>query len=164
MLIRRICAATIVGLAMSVGMVGSSQADSEWWYQDDAPWWRAYNSGDSNRTFNRGNIRCDRDREVCYDRYGPSYHATARYLGEKEANRAYKKYGKKVFLFSPERGVVCDRRTETCNGKRWSANRNDGDSSVRPPQAGEGFGAIGSEHDWRYKQKKQKQYWRFNND
>ena len=156
MLIRRICAAAIVGLAMSAGMVGSSQADS-------VPWWRAYESGsDSNRTFQRGNVRCDRERDVCYDRYGPSYHATARYLGEKEANRAYKKYGNKVFLFSPQRGVVCDRRTETCSGNRWSANKNFGNSADRNTQAREGFGAIGSSNDWRNRQ--QQQYWPFDDD
>ena len=161
MLIRRICAAAIVGLAMSVSVVGSSQADSDWW--DDAPWWRAYNSGnDSNSTFQRGDVRCDREREVCYDRHGLSYHATARYLGEQEANRAYKRYGNKVFLFSPQRGVVCDRRTETCSDKRWSTNNNHGNSSDRNTQAREGFGAIGSSNDWR--QQQQQQYWPFDDD
>ncbi|HJT14110.1 MAG TPA: hypothetical protein VJ790_15935 [Dongiaceae bacterium] len=163
MLIRRICAAVIVGLAMSAGAAGSSQADSDWW--DDAPWWRAYNSGDqSSRHFTRGDVRCDRERDVCYDRYGLSYHATARYLGEKEANRAYKKYGNKVFLFSPQRGVVCDRRTETCSGKRWSANNNYGNSADRNTQARDGFGAIGSSNDWRYRQRQKQQYWPFDDD
>jgi hypothetical protein len=151
--IRRICAAAIVGLMMSVGMVGSSQADSDWWFPDD-----------SNRYVSRGDVKCDREREVCYDRYGLSYHATARYLGESEANRAYKKYGKQVFLFSPQRGVVCDRRTETCTGKRWTGNDNYGNSSDRNTQAREGFGAIGSKNDWRYQQRKQQQYWPFDND
>ena len=54
-------------------------------------------------------------RDICYDRYGPSYHATKRYLGEREANRAYKKYGDSVFLFSPRPGVSCDRRTQECS-------------------------------------------------
>ena len=163
MLIRRICAAAIVGLAMSAGVVGSSQADSEWWNPNNAQWWRAYNSG-NNSTFQGGTVRCDRERDVCYDRYGLSYHATARYLGEKEANRAYKKYGNKVFLFSPQRGVVCDRRTETCSGKRRSANNNYGNSADRNTQAREGFGAIGSQNDWRYRQRQQQQYWPFDND
>ena len=160
MLIRRICAAVVVGLAMSVGMVGSSQADS-------VPWWRAYESGsDSNRTFQRGNVTCDRERDVCSDRYGLSYYATARYLGEREANRAYKKYGNKVFLFSPKRGVVCDRRTESCTNKHWvgnnNYNNNYGNSSDRSTQAREGFGAIGSSNDWRRQQ--QQQYWPFDDD
>ncbi|WP_119304724.1 YcgJ family protein [Dongia deserti] len=63
-------------------------------------------------------VACDRARDICYDRYGISYHATMRYLGEREANRAYKKYGDQVFLFSPTRGVVCDRRTSRCSTQR----------------------------------------------
>ena len=165
MLIRRICAAAIIGLAMSAGMVGTSQADSEW--SNGSPWWRAYDSGNqSNRYFNRGNVTCDRERDVCYDRYGLSYHATARYLGEREANRAYKKYGNQVFLFSPKRGVVCDRRTESCTRKNWVGNNNYnnhyGNSSDRPTQAREGFGAIGSPNDWRKRQ--QQQYWPYDDD
>jgi hypothetical protein len=70
------------------------------------------------------NVSCDRARDICYDRYGPSYHATKRYLGEREANRAYKKYGDSVFLFSPRPGVSCDRRTKECSdGER--ADRRD---------------------------------------
>jgi hypothetical protein len=61
------------------------------------------------------NVSCDRKRDICYDRYGPSYYATARYLGESEANHAYKKYGDSVFLFSPRSGVSCDRRTKECS-------------------------------------------------
>jgi hypothetical protein len=88
--------------------------------------------------------------------------ATARYLGEREANRAYKKYGKQVFLFSPKRGVVCDRRTESCTRKNWVGNNNygnwnNGNSSDRSTQARDGFGAIGSPNDWRNRQ--QQQYW-----
>ena len=157
MFIRRVCAAAILGLAMSAGLVGSSYADSSAWYPNGA-----YETGNnSNRTFKRGNVTCDRVRDVCYDRYGLSYHATARYLGEKEANRAYKKYGNQVFLFSPKRGVVCDRRTETCSNKRV-ANGNYGNSFNRT-QARDGFGAIGSPSDWRYQQQQQQQqYWRYN--
>jgi hypothetical protein len=61
------------------------------------------------------NVSCDRVRDICSDRYGPSYQATARYLGESEANKAYKKYGDSVFLFSPRPGVSCDRRTKDCS-------------------------------------------------
>lgn len=61
------------------------------------------------------NVSCDRKHDICYDRYGPSYSATARYLGESEANRAYHKYGDSVFLFSPRPGVSCDRRTKDCS-------------------------------------------------
>jgi hypothetical protein len=67
------------------------------------------------------NVSCDRVRDICYDRYGPSYHATARYLGESEANRAYKKYGDSVFLFSPRPGVSCDRRSKECSDGEWTA-------------------------------------------
>jgi hypothetical protein len=67
------------------------------------------------------NVSCDRARDICYDRYGPSYHATARYLGEREANRAYKKYGDSVFLFSPRPGVSCDRRSKECSDGEWTA-------------------------------------------
>lgn len=163
MLIRRICAAAIVGLAMSAGMVGTSQADS-----NGSPWWSAYNSGnDSNRYFSRGDVTCDRVRDVCYDRFGLSYHATARYLGEREANRAYKHYGNQVFLFSPRRGVVCDRRTESCTKKNWVGNNNygnwnNGKPADRNTQARDGFGAIGSNNDWRNRD--QQQYWPYDND
>jgi Fels-1 Prophage Protein-like len=77
--------------------------------------------GDSDRYFRPSHgITCDRSRDLCYDRYGPSYQATARYLGEKEANRAYKRYGDRVFLFSPKPGVTCDRRTQSCSNGNWS--------------------------------------------
>jgi hypothetical protein len=66
------------------------------------------------------NVSCDRVRDICYDRYGPSYHATARYLGERDANQAYKKYGDSVFLFSPRPGVSCDRRTQECSDGQWT--------------------------------------------
>lgn len=154
MLIRRVCAAAIVGLAMSAGMVGSSHADSSWWYPKGA-----YQTADSSdRYFKRGNVTCDRERDVCYDKFGLSYHATARYLGEKEANRAYKKYGNKVFLFSPQKGVVCDRRTETCTGKAIANNSNRGNSGDRNNVARDGFGAIGSSNDWRNQQ--EVPYWK----
>ena len=163
MFIRRVCAAAILGLAMSAGLVGSSYADSSAWYPNGA-----YETGNSsNRTFKRGNVTCDRVRNVCYDRYGLSYHATARYLGEKEANRAVKKYGNQVFLFSPKRGVVCDRRNESCTKKNWVGNNNygnwnNGNSSDRSTQSRDGFGAIGSPNDWRNRQ--QQQYWPYDDD
>jgi hypothetical protein len=72
--------------------------------------------GNSDRYFHPArHLTCDRARDLCYDRYGPSYQATAQYLGEREANAAFKKYGKKVFLFSPQHGVTCDRRARTCS-------------------------------------------------
>ena len=55
-------------------------------------------------------VTCDRARDLCYDRYGPSYTATLRYLGERDANASFHKYGDKVVLFSPQHGVTCDRR------------------------------------------------------
>jgi hypothetical protein len=165
MFIRRVCAAAIVALAVSAGMVGSSHADSSWYPNG------AYETGDnnSNRYFKRGNVTCDRVRDVCYDRYGLSYHATARYLGEKEANRAYKKYGNQVFLFSPRQGVICDRRTESCTQKHWvgydSHNYSFGNSGDRNTQARDGFGAIGSSNDWRKRQQQQQQqYWPYDDD
>jgi hypothetical protein len=163
MFIRRVSVAAIIGLAMSAGMVGTSLADSSWYPNG------AYQSvSDSNRYFKKGNVTCDRVRDVCYDRYGLSYHATARYLGEKEANRAYKKYGNQVFLFSPRQGVVCDRRTETCTQKHGAGYGGQdnyfGNSSDRPTQAREGFGAIGSQNDWRYRQKQQQQPYWFDDD
>ena len=66
------------------------------------------------------NVSCDRKRDICYDRFGPSYQATARYLGEREANQAYDKYGDSVFLFSPRPGVSCDRRTKECSDGQWT--------------------------------------------
>jgi hypothetical protein len=158
MFIRRVCAAAILGLAMSAVMVGSSYAGSNDWYPKGAYGSDAYHG----KSFKRSYLRCDRERDVCYDRYGISYHATMRYLGERDANRAYKKYGKQVFLFSPKRGVICDRRTDSCTSKRW-ANGNSGNSFHRPTQKGEGYGAIGSSSDWRYKQRQQQQppYWQF---
>jgi hypothetical protein len=155
MFIRRVCAAAIVGLATAAGMVGTSHADSSW-YPNGA--YQSANSNNSNRYFKRGNVTCDRVRDVCYDRYGISYHATARFLGEREANRAYKKYGNQVFLFSPRQGVVCDRRTESCTQKRWlgynNYNNNHGNSSYRP---------TGTD-DWRNRQQQQQPYWQYDND
>ena len=60
-------------------------------------------------------LTCDRTRNICYDRFGLDYYATARYFGERDANHAVKKYGEQVFLFSPKRGVTCDRRSRSCS-------------------------------------------------
>lgn len=60
-------------------------------------------------------VKCDRKRDLCYDRYGPSYTATKRYFGERDANAAFHKYGDKVVEFSPAHGVTCDRRARTCS-------------------------------------------------
>jgi hypothetical protein len=157
MFIRRVCAVAIVGLAMAAGMVGTSYADSNDWYPRGAYGSDAYHG----KSFKRSNIRCDKERDICYDRYGISYHATARYLGERDANRAYKKYGNRVFLFSPERGVICDRRTDSCTNKRW-ANNNFGNSHDRSTQSRDGFGAIGSGPYWQNQQ--QQPYWQFDDD
>jgi hypothetical protein len=153
MFIRRVCAAAILGLAMSAGLVGSSYAGSNDWYPKGAYGLDAYQG----KSFNRSNLRCDKQRDICYDRYGISYHATKRFFGEKDANRAYKTYGKQVFLFSPRNGVTCDRRTDSCTNKRWA----NGDFN-RSTQARDGFGAIGSGPEWQHQQ--QQPYWRLNND
>jgi hypothetical protein len=61
------------------------------------------------------NLTCDRSRNICYDRFGLDYYATARHFGDRDANRAVKRYGEQVFLFSPKRGVTCDRRSRSCS-------------------------------------------------
>ena len=164
MFIRRVCTAAILGLAISVGMVGSSYAGSNDWYPKGAYGSDAYHG----KKFNRNYINCDNGRDVCYDRFGISYYATARYLGEREANRAVKKYGNQVFLFSPQRGVICDRRTDSCTNKRWVANNNgnwnNGNWNNQSTQSRDGFGAIGSPNDWRYQQQHQQPPYWYDND
>jgi hypothetical protein len=155
MSIRRVCAAVIVGLAMSAGFAGSSFAGSNDWYPKGAYGADAYHG----KSFKRSNVSCDRGRDICYDRYGISYHATKRYLGEREANRAYKKYGKQVFLFSPKRGVICDRRTDSCSSRNWVGDNKHRDNSGWNNVARDGFGAIGSPNDWRHRQ--QPNYWQY---
>lgn len=81
-------------------------------YYDDNRYDRYFHPADD--------VSCDRKRDLCYDRFGPSYYATARYLGESEANDAYHKYGDSVFLFSPRPGVSCDRRTKDCSDGQWT--------------------------------------------
>jgi hypothetical protein len=49
-----------------------------------------------------------------------SYTATKEYFSKRDANRAHKKYGDSVFLFSPREGVTCNRRTETCSRPQWT--------------------------------------------
>lgn len=114
-------------------------------YHDDAfyhpdPYYGGFGHGayfydfddDDHRYFRPArNVTCDRARDICYDRDGPSYQATKRYLGEREANRSYKKYGDRVFLFSPKKGVTCDRRTETCSKGRWTERVFEGEPSRR---------------------------------
>lgn len=157
MFIRRICAAAVLGLAMSAAMVGSSHAGSNGWYPKGAYGIDAYQG----KRFNRNYLRCDQQRDICFDRFGISYHATMRFFGEKDANRAYKRYGNQVFLFSPKRGVVCDRRTDSCSSKRWANNDYYGNPH-RNTQAGDGYGAIGSPNDWHYQRQQQHPpYWRY---
>lgn len=103
-----------------------------------------YDDDDYDRYFHPSrNVSCDRVRDICYDRYGPSYKATARYLGERDANRAYKKYGDSVFLFSPRPGVSCDRRTKECSDGQWA------DHVVRDRKKKrhepDNFGSVGSD-------------------
>ena len=158
MFIRRVCAAAILGLAMSAGLVGTSYADSNDWFPKGAYGKDAYQG----ERFNRSNLHCDKRRDICYDRYGISYYATKRFFGEKDANRAYKKYGKQVFLFSPKNGVICDRRTDSCSYKRSANNNYFGNSNNRSSQGQDRVGAVGSPSDWRYKQQQQQQqYWRY---
>lgn len=119
----RLCAMALAAAALA-GCASYSGYDS---YPDEAyydgPYGPYYGGGfgsyyddDFDRYYHPSrNVSCDRVRDICYDRYGPSYQATARYLGESEANRAYKKYGDSVFLFSPRPGVSCDRRTKACS-------------------------------------------------
>lgn len=150
MSIRRVCAAAIIGLAMAAGMAGSSHAGSNDWYPKGAYGLDAYQG----KPFKHSNLHCDKGRDICYDRYGISYHATKKYFGEKDANRAYKRYGQQVFLFSPKRGVICDRRTDSCSTKRWAGN---GNQSGWNNVGRDGFGAIGSSNDWR---NHQQPYWK----
>jgi hypothetical protein len=118
-------AAALAGCTNDYGGYHSYPAER---YYDDSYYGGGFGYGsyhdhdDYDRYFHPArNVSCDRARDICYDRYGPSYHATARYLGERDANRAYKKYGDSVFLFSPRPGVSCDRRTQECSDGQWTA-------------------------------------------
>ena len=126
----RLCAMALAAAALagcaSGGYSGYDSYPDEAYY--DGPYDPYYGGGfgsyyddDFDRYYHPAkNVSCDRVRDICYDRYGPSYHATKRYLGEREANRAYKKYGDSVFLFSPRPGVSCDRRTQECSDGQWT--------------------------------------------
>ena len=94
----------------------------------------------------KDNVSCDRKKDICYDRFGPSYYATARYLGESEANDAYHKYGDSVFLFSPRPGVSCDRRTKECSDGQWTGGQRTGHATRDPLRRLEpgNMGSIGS--------------------
>ena len=58
---------------------------------------------------------CDRDKRICYDRYGIDYYATHRYLGGKAAKYSANRYGDQIYLFAPKQGVICDRRSQSCS-------------------------------------------------
>jgi len=123
----RVCAMALAAVALTgcASGYGGGYYPGETYYDD--PYYGGFGYGsyndhdDYDRYFHPArNVSCDRARDICYDRYGPSYQATARYLGESEANRAYKKYGDSVFLFSPRPGVGCDRRTKECSDGQWT--------------------------------------------
>ena len=150
MFLRRSYAIAVAALAL-VGCATSSFADNYnqypgGYYNSQNYDWLGYNADVDNNSSRyihpARNVTCDRVRDICYDRYGLSYHATARYLGEREANKAYKHYGNQVFLFSPKRGVVCDRRTQICSGANWSPYGNVQRPRVQLEKGN--FGAIGS--------------------
>lgn len=131
-MLKRICAMAVAAAALAGCASGSGGGYGAY---DDGPYpyygggfGSYYDDGGYDRYYEpaRG-VRCDRGRDICYDRYGPSYFATARYLGDREANRAFKKYGDSVFLFSPRSGVSCDRRTRECSDGAWP------DHAVRDP-------------------------------
>lgn len=151
----RSCAMAIAALGLA-GCVSSGYAGDydpgEAYY--DGPYGPYYGGGlgynshyddDDDRYFRPArDVTCDRARDICHDRYGVSYHATARYLGDRDANQAYKKYGDKVFLFSPRPGVTCDRRTQECSNGRWT-DRAHGDAPDRLRRLEPGnIGSVGS--------------------
>jgi hypothetical protein len=125
----------------------------ETYYYDDPYYGGGFGYGSYHHYFDRDhyhryfhpadNVSCDRVRDICYDRFGPSYHATARYLGESEANQAYKKYGNSVFLFSPRPGVSCDRRTRECSDGQWPGARRAASDPLKRLEPGN-IGSIGS--------------------
>jgi hypothetical protein len=131
-MIVRLCAVALAAVSLASCASGYSGSD---YYPDEAyydgphdPYYGggfgfgSYHDDDFDRYYHPSkSVSCDRVRDICYDRYGPSYHATKRYLGEREANRAYKKYGDSVFLFSPRPGVSCDRRSKECSDGKWTA-------------------------------------------
>jgi Fels-1 Prophage Protein-like len=152
----RSCAMAIAAVALA-GCASGYAGDYDYYPGEayyDGPYYPYYGGvfgydshdyNDHDRYFHpaRG-VTCDRARDICYDRYGVSYHDTARHLGERDANRAYDKYGDKVFLFSPSAGVTCDRRTQSCSNGQWK-HRADGDAPDRARRIQPGNkGSIGA--------------------
>ena len=87
-------------------------------YGGGMPWASPYGSGYGNageRFSPKKGITCERDRRLCYDRYGIDYYATHRYLGSKAAKHVVNKYGDQIYLFTPKQGVICDRRSQSCS-------------------------------------------------
>jgi hypothetical protein len=126
-MVARVCAMALAAAALAGCTSGYGYYPSETYYDDPyygggfgyGSYYDDYDHYD--RYFHPAdNVSCDRKRDICYDRFGPSYQATARYLGESEANQAYDKYGDSVFLFSPRPGVSCDRRTKECSDGQWT--------------------------------------------
>jgi hypothetical protein len=109
---------------------------------------------DSNRYFHPAHgITCDRARDVCFDRYGLSYDATKRYLGEREANRAVHKYDDRILFYSPKPGITCDRRAHFCSdaggfNEKWT-DRIFGDKAGSPPArvGNNGFAKMPGQQD-----------------
>jgi hypothetical protein len=120
-------AALALAGCVSNGYAGSYDTYPDEAYYYDGPYYGGglgydsyFNDGYDRYFHPARNVTCDRSRDICYDRHGVSYQATARYLGERDANQAYKKYGDTVFLFSPRPGVTCDRRTQECSDGHWT--------------------------------------------
>ena len=95
-----------------------------------SPWGSPYGAntgfGGANRFSPKKGLTCERDRHICYDRYGVDYFETQKYLGNKSAKRGIKRYGEQVYIFTPQQGVVCDRRSQSCsdgNGLNASLTR-----------------------------------------
>jgi hypothetical protein len=117
---------------------------------------------DSNRYFHPAHgITCDRARDVCFDRYGLSYDATKRYLGEREANRAVHKYDDKILFYSPKRGITCDRRQHFCSdadgfNEKWTDRIFGDNAASQPPAQGGNNGNFAIRPD---KQHQQEEPW-----
>jgi Fels-1 Prophage Protein-like len=92
-------------------------------------------------------VKCDRLRDVCYDRHGLSYDATRHFLGDRAAKHAFKEHGEGAVQFSPKKGIICDRRTRACSDEegldaRWTgevfgdqARRRVGNAVIESPAA-----------------------------
>jgi len=113
---------------------------------------------DSKRYFHPAHgITCDRARDVCFDRYGLSYDATKRYLGEREANRAVHKYDDKILFYSPKRGITCDRRAHFCSdadgfNEKWTDRIFGDNAAAHPPAQGGNNGNFAIRPDKQYQQ------------